>query len=89
MRFTDIRPTVYKRTTAAENADSVATPRRLSPFLPDGVSLQSGVNGADVLRPMYNRKSRRAVGMRRTRRRLGGVALINKPWQPSKEDVAA
>lgn len=90
MRFHDVRPTVYKRTSATESADSDAcTPRRLSPFLTDGVSVRNEVSAAEVLRPIHNRASRRAMGMQRPRRRIAGVALITKPWQPIDQEVAA
>jgi hypothetical protein len=88
MRFTDVRPTVYKRTATADTTDSVSTPRRLSPFLEDGVSLRNEVAGADVLRPGHNRRSRRSMGMKRPRRRIGGVALLVKPWQPIDQEGA-
>jgi hypothetical protein len=105
MRFQDVRPTVYKRLPVEEEpaevevktpeeaalaaAAAACTPRRLSPYLPDGVKVRSEVKAADILRTMHNRKSRRAMGMKRPRRRIGGVALITKPWQPIEEDVAA
>lgn len=90
MRFQDVRPTVYKRTSTAESVDSGAcTARRLSPFLADGVSVRNEVNAAEVMRPIHNRRSRRAMGMHRPRHRIGGVALITKPWQPIEEEVAA
>lgn len=89
-RFRDGRPIVYKRTPAADEARySAATPLRLSPFKPDGVSVREGMNAADILRAGHNRRSRRSLGLVRPRRRIGGVALITKPWQPVVEDVAA
>jgi hypothetical protein len=68
-----------------------ATPNWQSPFNPDGRTLRHGVESADVLRPAYNRRSRRANGQTRPRNRMRGVALYeaDKPWRPKDEAANA
>lgn len=79
MRFRDIRQTVIKRTDEAPT-DLRATAQFLSPYRADRRTPRPGVHPADILQPMHNRASRRQLGIVRSRRRLGGVALVEKPW---------
>lgn len=74
MRFADIRPTVIKRTPAAETVgESSATPTRLSArATPSSQIFKEGVEQEDLLRGTYNRTNRRSdgIGQKKKRKRL-------------------
>ncbi len=97
-RFRDLRRTEFKRTSKPEyspwppDAEPMDIPEptvaRLSPFELATQRVRKGVNGADVFRPTYNRADRRRFGYVRPRKRLPGVALINKPWHIESKETA-
>ena len=93
MRFADTRPTVIKNTGAAPPAPPEVglwpTPRYLAPHIGETKKLREGVAAADVLHPGYNRARRRALGLRRPRRRTPApTTQFTAPWLHTEETHA-
>lgn len=83
MRFADDRQTLTKNVDTPDRERS-ATPRMLSPYMPDGFSVREGVAASEIPRPQPNRGSRRAAGNTKPRTRIAhGVALPlpEMPWK--------